>query len=535
VKQPSGGSEQMRERWYAEGFYGHQTLADVILAGAEQFPQAGLVLESEQRPGRVTLGESLEQSQYLARALYRLGIGKGDVVAVQLPTWIEAAVLSQAVWLLEAVLLPVSAIYGVADLSYILDDAGAKALFMPGLWRGRDYRDGVAELRNCKSIREIIVLDSSAPPGSIDWPTFCREVGGDLPVRCTGPDDLAVLLYTSGTTSRPKGVMHSHNTLLAEVRTSQVIYGEDGHGSYLNPWPFGHVACLLPMLRWCLYGVDTVLADRWEPDVIASLVERHRIVATVGVPYFLSSLLAAADRTGSDISSLANYGTGAANVPPELVEQCQHRGIYAYRIYGSTEHPTVTAGLASDPVDKRIHTDGRCLPGSEVRIVNDLGADMVVGEEGEIAVRGPELFIGYLRAQDNADAFLEGGWFLTGDVGRLDNAGYLTITDRKKDIIIRGGENISSREVEEVLAGHPAVLECAAIAVPDAKLGERVCAVVVLRKGRELALEGVVQHFRDCQVARQKTPERLVIVEQLPRTPTGKIQKHAIRARLAPS
>jgi acyl-CoA synthetase (AMP-forming)/AMP-acid ligase II len=522
----------MRERWYAEGYYSHQTLADVVLAGAEQFPLSTLVLESEQRPGSLTLAESLEQSRYLARALYRLGIGKGDVVAVQLPTWIEAALLSQAIWLLEAVLLPVSAIYGVSDLNYILEDAGAKALFLPGLWRGRDYRDGVAELRNCKSLREIIVLDESAPSGSIDWSSFRREVGGELPVRTASADALAVLMYTSGTTSRPKGVMHSHNTLLSEVRTSQVIYGEHGRGSYLNPWPFGHVACLLPMLRWCLYGVDTVLVDRWEPDAIAGVIEHHRIVATVGVPYFLGSLLEAADRTDRDITSLANYGTGAASVPPELVKECERRGIYAYRIYGSTEHPTVTAGLPSDPVEKRINTDGRCLPGNEVRIVDDRGVDMHVGAEGEIAVRGPELFLGYLRADDDAAAFLEGGWFLTGDVGRLDDRGYLTITDRKKDIIIRGGENISSREVEEVLATHPAVLECAAIAVPDEKLGERVCAVVALREGQELALEGVAQHFHDSRVARQKTPEQLLIVVQLPRTPTGKVQKQAIREQL---
>jgi acyl-CoA synthetase (AMP-forming)/AMP-acid ligase II len=530
-RQP-GSSGNLIQRWYDEGYYGRQTLADVLLAGAEQFPSATLVLESEMRPGRVALAASVEESQYLANALYRLGIRKGDVVAVQLPNWIEAALLSQAVWLLEAVLLPVSAIYEVRDLSYILEDAGAKVLFLPGQWRGRDYREGVSELRQLTAVQEIIVLDELAPPGSINWTSFRQEVRGELPVRSASADDLALLLYTSGTTARPKGVMHTHNTLLAEVRAGQAMYGEQALGSYLNPWPYGHVAALLPLLRWWLYGVDTVLADRWEPDYIAQLVQRHRITATTGVPYFLTSLLEAADRTGCDISSLANYGTGAANVPAELVEQCRQRGIYAYRIYGSTEHPTVTAGLPTDPVDKRINTDGRCLPGSEARIVDDSGADVAVGEEGEIAVRGPELFIGYLRPQDNEGAFLEGGWFLTGDIGNLDAEAYLTITDRKKDIIIRGGENISSREVEEVLASHPAVLETAAIAMPAPKLGERVCAVVVLKPGHTLSLDEVVQHFRDQGMARQKTPEQLVEVAQLPRTATGKVQKQALRDQL---
>lgn len=527
--EPAGRPALNRQVWYERGFYGNQTLADVILAGAEQFPRAYLALESESRPGRITLADSLSQSRQLAVGLYRLGIRKGDVVAVQLPNWIEAAQLSAAVWLLDAVLLPVSAIYDVKELSYILEDAGAKALFMPGIWRGRDYRDGIGELRRRTAVREIVVLDHTSPAGGISWPAFNESVGDELPLHCAGADDLAVIIYTSGTTSNPKGVMHTHNTLLAEARYGAPFFADQHLATHLSPWPFGHVASIIPLLRWWLFGVNTVLADRWDADFVAALVERHAIGSTTGVPYFLSSLLEAAARSGRNISSLKNYGTGAANVPGELVARCNELGIYCYRIYGSTEHPTVTAGLPSDPQEKRVHTDGRCLPGCEVRIVDDNGNDLAAGAEGEIAVRGPELFIGYRRPQENEGAFLAGGWFLTGDIGRLDAEGYLTITDRKKDIIIRGGENISSREVEEVLASHPAVRECAAISLPDSRLGEKVCAVVVLAPGMTLSLEELAAHFRSLAVARQKTPEQLVVVEVLPRTATGKIQKHLLR------
>ena len=519
----------LTQRWYREGYYGHQTLGQMVALSAKLFPASYLAIESDVRPGRVDLECSVDNSRRLARALFELGVQQGDVVAVQLPNWIEAAELSAAVWLLGAILLPVPVNLEHSDLVYVLQDSGARVLINPGVWRGRDYNLGIEELRCAAESLQIVTLASSAPQGVIAWPIFRETLSWDVPKPTAHADDIAMIIYTSGTTSKPKGVLHTHNTLLSEVRFGSVFYGSNSSGACLSPWPFGHIASILPFLRWWLLGVNTVLADRWDPDFVVELIDRHGIEVTSGVPYFLSSLLAAARRTGATLSTLKNYGTGAANVSTSLVEECEAEGIYAYRIYGSTELPTLTAGLQTDPVALRLGTDGRCLPGCELRIVNDEGHDLPCGQDGELAIMGPEMFVGYTSASANDQAFLSGGWFLTGDIGHLDADGYLTITDRKKDIIIRGGENISSREVEEVLMRHPSVAECAVIACPDKRLGEIVCAVIVLSQNSELNSDLVRAYFQAGSVARHKAPERLIFVSELPRTATGKVQKHILR------
>jgi non-ribosomal peptide synthetase component E (peptide arylation enzyme) len=219
-------------------------------------------------------------------------------------------------------------------------------------------------------------------------------------------------------------------------------------------------------------------------------------------------------------------------VPSDLIRRCTELGIFCYRQYGSTEHPTVTSGVPGDPVEKLIYTEGRCLGGNRIRILDDNGNELPAGVDGEIATAGAERCLGYNSDARNAEAFTQDGWFLTGDIGHLDAEGYLTITDRKKDIIIRGGENISSREVEECLLRHPAVAEAAAVAMPDARLGEKVCVFVVLRAGQTLTLERVVDHFAASGLAKQKTPERIIEIGALPRTATGKVQKEVLRKQL---
>lgn len=524
--------QNLIQRWHDEGYFGQQTLFDALAQGAELKPDAYLCLESDERPGKVVLGDAFDQSVKLAGALYSLGIRAGDVVAVQLPNWIESALLSQAIWILDAVLLPITSIYTAADLIYILNDANAKALFIPGKWRRRDYRDDIAAVRRDTQVDEIITLAETSPIGGIDWPTFLSLQTDFLPLRRAKSDDTAAIIYTSGTTSRPKGVIHTHNTLLFETQKGVGFYGNERFSNQISPWPFGHIASLISVLRWSIDGVNTLLSDRWDAPFVARIVKQYQIAATTGVPYFLSSMMDAADADGIDISCLKNYGTGAANVPGDLVRDCNERGIHCYRIYGSTEHPTVTSGMPEDSLEKRITTDGRPLPGCEVRIVDDKGNDVPVGVEGEITIIGPEQFICYTRDEHNTSAFLPGGWFLTGDIGRIDDEGYLTITDRKKDIIIRGGENISSREVEEALNQHPLIQECAAIASPDLRLGEKVCVYVVVKEGAQLTLEEITEHCGQLHLAKQKWPEVLQFIEQLPRNATGKIQKHFLRDRL---
>jgi acyl-CoA synthetase (AMP-forming)/AMP-acid ligase II len=246
----------------------------------------------------------------------------------------------------------------------------------------------------------------------------------------------------------------------------------------------------------------------------------------------LTTLLDLAERGEVDLSSLREYGVGGAGVPPKVVERAHQHGIAAFRAYGSSEHPTISGGSASDALDKRTHTDGRLLTGVEVRIVDDTLRDLPPGEQGEVLSRGPELFVGYRDPPLNDGVFLPGGWFRTGDVGTLDSEGYLIITDRRKDIIIRGGENLSSKEIEDVLAEHDEVADVAVVAAPDPVYGERVCAFVVLRPEATLSLADVRAHFSTAGIARHKTPERLEIVDSLPRTATGKARKAELRQRL---
>jgi acyl-CoA synthetase (AMP-forming)/AMP-acid ligase II len=341
-------------------------------------------------------------------------------------------------------------------------------------------------------------------------------------------DDLAMLVYTSGTNADPKGVKHSSATLLAELTTMAENASE--HEAILSPWPPGHVAGALSMLRFLVQGVTFVAMDVWDAGHAAALVEKHKITTSSGTPFHLGGMMDAADASGTDLSSLQRYLVGAAPVPTSLVERSVARGLAVYHCYGSSEHPTVTSGTTDDPLDKRLNTEGRVITGSELSFVDDDGNEVAADTDGEICTRGPELFMGYFDESLNAAAFLPGGWYRTGDIGRLDEDGYLLITDRKKDIIIRGGETISSKEVEGVLLRHMAVSDVGVVAGADARMGEVVRACVVLKPGETLTLEDVRAHFAAYGIAKQKTPEHLSIMDALPRNALGKVLKHLLRA-----
>jgi cyclohexanecarboxylate-CoA ligase len=342
------------------------------------------------------------------------------------------------------------------------------------------------------------------------------------------------MVYTSGTTADPKGVQHTHRSLLAELTSPIVTAGTGPTSSHLAVFPSGHVAGLIGLMRVLLHGTPTVTMDVWDAALAARLVDDHRVTATSGAPVHLAGFLEARDRGEVSLSTLREFLVGGASVPPTLVERADDAGIVAFRAYGSSEHPTVSSGTVTDPLHKRARTDGRVAPGNEVKVVDpDTGRPVPVGEPGELLTRGDELFSGYRdRALDQA-AFTADGWFRTGDVGRIDEDGYLTITDRLKDIIVRGGENISSKEVEDLVSTHPRVAEVAVVGAPDDTYGERVAAFVVLRDGGSLTVEGLAAHVRAAGVARHKTPEIVEVVSGFPRTAAGKIQKFALRQSFA--
>ncbi|MDB5430158.1 MAG: cyclohexanecarboxylate-CoA ligase [Caulobacter sp.] len=519
--------EAVQARWRAEGLLAGKTLAQAFADAVAARPGARVSIISDIRPANATLAEVHERARRVAAGLSAEEIGPGDIVAVQTPNWLETVVAHAALALLGAVALPIVHIYGKSEVDYILRQSRAKAIVTPDCWRGANYIERVADLREgLPDLKHIVV--GRAPAGDIAWDALAAHPPLET-LTAGSPGDLALLIYTSGTTSDPKGVQHSHATLLAELMAAPE---RDPDEVSLSPWPPGHVAGVLGLGRFWLMGRSSVLMERWDAPEAARLIEAHRISGTSGTPFHLTSLLDAAEAAGNDLSSLTDYLAGATMIPPALIARCQAMGLRTYRSYGLSEHPTVSRGGPDDPLEKRLGTDGRLCPGVEVRIVDDEGHDVAPGGEGEILSRGPERFLGYFDPALNDGVLVEGGWLRTGDIGRLDAEGYLAITDRKKDIIIRGGENIASREVEDILMTLPGVKEAAVVGMPHPTLGEKVCAFIVADPAAGLCQEKVSAHFKASGVARQKTPEKVVLIEELPRNAAGKVLKPMLREML---
>jgi len=516
----------VENKWRALGLWRDVSLGAAMAETARLHPDASLYVHAASGATEAPLGEIHAAGRRLAGSLYALGLRPGDTLAMQLPNRIENAVVIQAAAALGCVALPIIHIYGPAELAHILRDSSAKALFVPDRWRNIDYLERLARLPALPALAHRIVLGGQAPPDCLAWSELPN---GTLPEVTVDAGDVALLLYTSGTTAAPKGVKHSSRSLFAELEAQK--HGRQGEGRWFAPWPSGHIAGTLGILGHALLGRSLVMMESWEPAAAAQLIERFSVEQTSGTPFHLAGLLEAAERDDRDLSSLRQFLIGATTVPPAVVSASENAGIRCTRCYGSTELPTLTQCAPDDALDKRLNTDGRLNPGCEVRFVDDEGLDVAPGHEGELAVRGPERFIGYTDKILNTNSLLAGGWFLTGDIGRIDPDGFVTITDRKKDIIIRGGENISSREVEDLLMTLPGVREAAAIGWPDQCLGERVCAVLIV-DGEPPALASIDAAFRDLGVARQKTPERVEIVSEFPRTLSGKVQKAELKSRL---
>ncbi len=523
---------QDRERWYEAGFYGDRNLAECLRDGATAFPDTTLHFVGGPKPESLRLDDLYERAQRLAGGLTALGIEAGDVVAIWVPNWAEGAISYQAAWMIGATVVPIIHIYGPAEVGFILRQSGAKVLVVPDQWRAIDYIAHLEAITRPDTLEHVVVIGDveRASDDAVAWSDLAAHSAIES-IAEVGADEVCLLIYTSGTTAEPKGVQHSANTLAAEVR-SMASALDEADGVYLAAFPAGHIAGILGLLRTALLGTTSVVMDRWDPNLGAELVEAHRVTSTSGAPFFLTSLLDAAEADKRDLSSLRSYLVGAASVPRSLVERADRADIPVFRAYGSTEHPVITTGRPDHALPQRAGTDGALTPGNEIRLLDDDDREVGTGEDGEIVSRGPELFLGYTDPALNRAAFLPGGWFRTGDIGRLDADGHLTITDRKKDVIIRGGENIASKEVEDVLTTHPSVLEAAVVGVPDERYGERVAAFVLLREGEDIDLDDVRTHFERAGVARQKTPEHLVTVPSLPRNPSGKVRKVDLRNRL---
>ncbi|MFD4404990.1 AMP-binding protein [Nocardia sp. NPDC058499] len=499
-------------RSYREaGWWSDETLGELLARGLAAAPDTTFAVHSRIRPYTGTFGDVERTARRLAAGLHRRGVGPGDIVAFQLPNWMEAAATYWACALLGTTVVPIAHFYGRKELGYILGAVGPKAFITCERFGQNEF-----DPQLCAGVPVVGVVDR-------DFEDLLdpEPLTGTL---TTDPDSPACIAFTSGTTRAPKGVVHSHNTLGYEVRQLAGMYPPD-RGDQLTSAPVGHfIGMLNALLIPVLDGAPIHLLDLWDPGWVLELMEAENICVGGGVSYFVTSLLDHPNYKPTHLAQLRYAGLGGAAVPAAVSTRLEDLGITVFRSYGSTEHPSITGSMSTAPAAKRMFTDGNALPGVEVR----LGAD------GEIISRGPDLCLGYTDPELTARTFDADGWYHTGDIGALDADGYLTITDRKSDIIIRGGENVSALEVEEVLLTLPGVAEGVAVAVPDPRLGERTAAVVrCLPSHPEPDLAALRTHFEQAGMAKQKWPEELHIVADFPRTPSGKIQKFAIRRDLA--
>lgn len=523
-------------RYRREGLWSDDTLGRLIDGCVQTHPALPLRIWSEQRPITSAVAAVHEYGRRLAAGLRARGVGPGDVVAFQLPNWVEAAATFFGVATLGGVLVPVVHSYGAKELGFILRQSGARALVTADRFGRVDYAVTIAELRPSLPRLELVVMVATAeralPPGCVGFDALASAdpLSGAVAVD---PDAPAVIGYTSGTTADPKGVIHTHRSFVAEIRQLAAIQ-PDGDRPALVAAPVAHAIGMLGGLLLPLYrGRAIHLTDVWRPAAVIDAMRAADLTAGSGATVFLTSLLDAPGFSAADAARIGRVGLGSAPVPVAVAERAEALGIGVARVYGSTEHPSTTGSLPDASRAQRNRTDGRALPGVELRLVDDQGRAVRAGEPGEIWSRGPDLCAGYTDPALTRATFDADGWFASGDIGVLDTDGYLTITDRKKDIIIRGGANISAAEIEELLAHLPGVAEVAVVAAPDARLGEHACAFVRPRPGIAAPdLTAVCHHLEAAGLARPKWPEELRVVEDFPRTPSGKIKKFALREAL---
>jgi cyclohexanecarboxylate-CoA ligase len=439
----------------------------------------------------------------VAGGLLRRGVGRGSAVAWQLPNGFAVSVLFRACWRLGAAAVPILMSLGPTDRERAL--AGVEPVEFLEL--------SADEVRT----PEGLLAHLDGPP----VPPSSRPLSGS---------DVAVILFTSGSAGQPKAVLHTQRGLSYKATLMARVHGVGRADAILMPAPQAHVSGLLNgVLLPGAAGMRAVLLGRFDPERALDLVETERISFMAGPPTFFVAMTEQMKGRTREVSAVKLISTGGASITPAFVETtAQVFGCRVKRTYGSTEAPTVTTSTNDDPIEKSRDTDGRAVGEVELRIIEPTtGARMGPGEPGELWVRGPELFAGYRDPDQTAAALAPGGWFRTGDLGTVDPEGWLTIVGRLKDIIIRGGENISASEVEAILEAHPAISQAVAVGYPDPLMGERVAAFVV--SDRPFDLEDCRQWFAERGAAKFKTPERVHRLDALPQLGSGKADRAALK------
>jgi cyclohexanecarboxylate-CoA ligase len=488
---------------------------------------------------RFTYRELDAMAERIAIGLARLGVGRNEVVSCQLPNWWQFTLVYLACSRIGAVMNPLMPIFRERELTFMLRHGETKVLIAPKVFRGFDYEKMASGLRaDLPQLAQVVIVDgegSNSFEALLSGPAWENEPGAaDLLQRHRpGPDDVTQLLYTSGTTGEPKGVMHTANTLMSNIipYARRLHLGADD--VVLMASPMAHqTGFMYGLVMPILLQASAVLQDIWEPGKAAQLIRDYGVTFTMASTPFLTDLARTVAESGTGMPTLHTFLCAGAPIPGPLVELArQSMGTKIISAWGMTENGAVTTTLPEDEDARSVTTDGCPLPGVELKVVDANGDALPPDTPGKLLVRACSNFGGYLRRPHLNGTDAE-GWFDTGDMARMNAQGYIRITGRDKDVIIRGGENIPVVEVESLLYRHPAVAAVAVVAYPDERLGERACAVVIPKAGHHIDLQSVVDFLKAGKIAAQYIPEKLIVRDEIPMTPTGKVQKFKLREML---
>ena len=525
-------NEQRRAAYRQQGLWGDASLADYWQQTARAMPDKIAVVDNH--GASYTYSALDHAASCLANWMLAKGIESGDRIAFQLPGWCEFTVIYLACLKIGAVSVPLLPSWREAELVWVLNKCQAKMFFAPTLFKQTRPVDLILPLQNqLPQLQQIVGVDKLAPATSSL--SLSQIIADNTPLTTAitvHGDELAAVLFTSGTEGLPKGVMLTHNNILASERAYCARLNLTWQDVFMMPAPLGHATGFLHgVTAPFLIGARSVLLDIFTPDACLALLEQQRCTCMLGATPFVYDLLNLLEKQPADLSALRFFLCGGTTIPKKVARECQQRGIKLLSVYGSTESSPHAVVNLDDPLSRFMHTDGYAAAGVEIKVVDDARKTLPPGCEGEEASRGPNVFMGYFDEPElTARALDEEGWYYSGDLCRMDEAGYIKITGRKKDIIVRGGENISSREVEDILLQHPKIHDACVVAMSDERLGERSCAYVVLKAPHHsLSLEEVVAFFSRKRVAKYKYPEHIVVIEKLPRPTSGKIQKFLLR------
>jgi cyclohexanecarboxylate-CoA ligase len=527
-------SDELVRRRVANGEWPNLTITDLARAMMQGHPERVLVVEGETE---LSVRQIWDQANAVASAMRKRGLKEGDIVAMQLPNWAETMVIYLAASLTGVILIPVLPILRDSEVRFMLRDSKCRLLFVSGSFRNFDYVEMIERLAIDLPDLETVVVLRSDPGRFVAWQDFALQEKTPEIWPEVGSDSVKIVMYTSGTTGRPKGVMHTHNTLQAECLSYIDYWKISDRDVIFMASAVSHItgALMAFELPWAS-GAPVILQEKWDASAAVDLFLEHGVTFTTSSAPFLQELLGAARDRDEHLPSFKRFVCGGMAVSPQLIREAHDWFPNATigRCFGLTEVPSITLAIATrDQIDLGADTDGVLTPGAELRVCDpNSGARLERGEEGEIGVKAPEQFVGYLRPEDNEQAFDADGFFLTGDIGVLGVDNTLTITGRKKDLIIRGGENISAREIEDVLIRHPAIVDVAVVAMPHDRLGEGVACFLTLEAGHLIDQKSISEYLIAEGLARQKIPERIELIDALPRNFQGKVLKNILRERL---